>query len=595
MAHAYRAVGWNRSKRLYDTTLAGGIALCLALFVGLTLWLQPAATVETLLIRAFGATAFVLLHVILSIGPLCRFDPRFLPLLYNRRHLGVAMFVLALAHGSLAFVLFHTLGVLSPLVSLFAGDAGASGIAGVPFQPLGAAALGVLFLMAATSHDFWLRNLTPPLWKALHMSVYVAYALVVMHVALGFLQSNSSPALAIATGVGVLWVLGLHVGAAFKERARDESERDGAAWVDAGSFESIPDGRARTVSIGGERVAIFRYDGKVSALSSVCRHQNGPLGEGRVVEGCVVCPWHGYQYRPHDGCSPAPFTERVPTFRVRVDAGRVRVDPRPLPPGTAVAPALFDPSPTVRDEREFYVGYASKTPPQLARFVRKVSTALLAVSATCVVLAATQQAALSDSRFEFGVTRTLEGLVELAPYPLLRTPRPGGGASAYLLVAPGKHGADELLAPFAGRGVRLRGSLVHRDGRTMIEVEPGSIAPADVRVETRGAEPLGRFTLRGEIVDSKCHLGVMNPGDRRTHRACAKLCIRGGIPPLLWVEDERGEVRRLLLVGARGEAVNERVIDLVGDPVEIEGEVERLDDLLILRADPATYRRLLNE
>lgn len=594
MGHAYRAVGWNRAKRVYDATLALGITLCVALFAAITLWLRPEATAETLLIRAFGATAFVLLHLILSIGPLCRLDRRFLPLLYNRRHLGVAMFVLALAHGTLAFVLFHTMGVLSPLLSLFAGDTGASGLAGVPFQPLGAAALGVLFLMAATSHDFWLRNLTPPVWKALHMGVYVAYALVVMHVALGFLQSNTSPVLAVATGIGVLWVLGLHLRAAFQERALDKLDAGCGDWVDAGPLDSIPDGRARTVSVGGERVAIFRYEGKLSALSSVCRHQNGPLGEGRVVDGCVVCPWHGYQYRPHDGCSPAPFTERVPTFRVRVQDGRVLVVPKPLPPGTAVAPALVDSAPAASDESEFFVGYAPRTPPRLARFVRNIAALLLAVSATCVIVVATQQAALSDSRFEYGVTRTLEGVVELAPYPLLRTPRPGGGASAYLLVAPGKHGANELLAPFAGRPVRLRGSLVHHDGRTMLEVEPGSIALADVHVDARGAEALGRFTLRGEIVDSKCHLGVMNPGERRTHRACAKLCIRGGIPPLLWVEDQHGNVRRLLLVGLRGEALNDRVVELVGDPVEIEGEVERLDDLLILRADPATYRRLSN-
>ena len=87
-------------------------------------------------------------------------------------------------------------------------------------------------------------------------------------------------------------------------------------------------------------MALFRYDGKVSAISNVCRHQNGPLGEGKIVDGCVVCPWHGYQYRPHDGTSPPPFTEKVPTFRVKVAAGRVLVDPRPLPPGTPVEAVL---------------------------------------------------------------------------------------------------------------------------------------------------------------------------------------------------------------------------------------------------------------
>jgi nitrite reductase/ring-hydroxylating ferredoxin subunit len=85
---------------------------------------------------------------------------------------------------------------------------------------------------------------------------------------------------------------------------------------------------------------VFRYDGRVSAISSVCQHQNGPLGEGRIVNSCVVCPWHGYEYRPEDGASRPPFTERVPTFDVRVRAGRVLVHPRPHAPGTRVEPAI---------------------------------------------------------------------------------------------------------------------------------------------------------------------------------------------------------------------------------------------------------------
>jgi nitrite reductase/ring-hydroxylating ferredoxin subunit len=92
------------------------------------------------------------------------------------------------------------------------------------------------------------------------------------------------------------------------------------------------------VTIAGERVAVFRYDGRVAALSSVCQHQNGPLGEGRVIDGCVTCPWHGYQYRPEDGGSPPPFTEKIHTYRARVSAGRVQVNPAPLPAGTRVPP-----------------------------------------------------------------------------------------------------------------------------------------------------------------------------------------------------------------------------------------------------------------
>ena len=84
---------------------------------------------------------------------------------------------------------------------------------------------------------------------------------------------------------------------------------------------------------------MFRYDGKVSAVSNVCQHQNGPLGEGKIVAGCITCPWHGFQYLPDTGAAPPPFTEKIPTFRVKVEGGRVYVDPRPNPPGTRVEPA----------------------------------------------------------------------------------------------------------------------------------------------------------------------------------------------------------------------------------------------------------------
>jgi len=136
-------------------------------------------------------------------------------------------------------------------------------------------------------------------------------------------------------------VLTLHVIAARRE-ARTDNElpvvaKDG--YVDVCALSAIPEYRAKVVCAGGERVAVFRYDGKVSAVSNVCRHQNGPLGEGRIVDGCITCPWHGYQYKPENGSAPPPFKEKVATYAVRVRNGRVQIDPRANPPGTFVEPA----------------------------------------------------------------------------------------------------------------------------------------------------------------------------------------------------------------------------------------------------------------
>lgn len=340
MSIGYQAVGWNQQKRIYDLTLAVTVGSYLAVFGGLSAWWFPAATIETILIRAFGSGAFLLLHVVLAIGPLCRFDRRFLPLLYNRRHLGVTMFLLALAHGGLAAFQFHALGVLHPLVSVLVSDGSFAAPAAIPFQVFGVAALVILFLLAATSHDFWLANLTAPTWKALHMLVYAAYALLVAHVGFGAAQADRFGVVGVGTTVGAAALTGLHLAAAARERRRERNPGDTrAGWIDAGRVDEIPEKRAKVVRVAGERVAIFRFDGKLCAVSSVCQHQNGPLGEGRIIDGCITCPWHGYQYLPETGASPAPFTEKVPTFATCVRDGRVFVDAKPRPAGTRVEPA----------------------------------------------------------------------------------------------------------------------------------------------------------------------------------------------------------------------------------------------------------------
>jgi methionine sulfoxide reductase heme-binding subunit len=341
MSHQYQAIGWNRQKRVYDVVVLTGVILYIALFIGLGAWLFPYATAETLIIRAAGSAAFLLLHVVLCIGPLCRLDSRFLPLLYNRRHLGVVTFLLGAVHGIFAIIQFHSLGDKDPLVSLLTSNRNFRSLPDFPFQQLGFLALLILFLMAATSHDFWLRNLTPPIWKTLHMLVYVAYGLLIGHVTLGLLQSETSPVLALATGAGLATVLSLHLAAGWRERKVDLEKLHpvGKGFVDACSVESIPEKCAAVVSLSGERVAIFKFDGKISAISNVCRHQNGPLGEGKIIDGCVTCPWHGYQYLPETGASPPPFTEKVSTFQTQIVNGRVWIDPKPNPPGTHVEPS----------------------------------------------------------------------------------------------------------------------------------------------------------------------------------------------------------------------------------------------------------------
>jgi len=345
MGAQYQTVLWNRQKKIYDTVMLAGILLYLALFVGLGAVLRPQATAETLIIRALGTAALLSLHVVLSIGPLSRLDRRFLPLLYNRRHLGVATFVLGAGHATFAIFQFHALGDRHPLVSVLTANTRFDSLSQFPFQPLGLLALVILFLMAATSHDFWLANLSAPVWKTLHMLVYVAYAALILHVSLGVLQQETDPWLAGLLATGLVWIVSIHLIAASREAVGDRPFAATAAqdgWVPVCTPDEIPDDRARIFCLSGERIAVFKYDGKVSAVSNVCQHQNGPLGEGRVIDGCITCPWHGYQYSPDTGASPPPFTEKIPTFNVRVEEGKIWVDPHPNPAGTRAEPVSLE-------------------------------------------------------------------------------------------------------------------------------------------------------------------------------------------------------------------------------------------------------------
>ncbi len=347
MSVGYRAVQWSPPKRRYDAAMVALATVFIATYAGVTKWVFPAPASpsdEIVLIRGLGACAFFLLHVILAIGPLARLWPRALPLLFNRRHLGVFTFLLAAGHAGVVLGFYHGFGVVNPLRSLLTSNQQLASLATFPFEWLGLLALLVLFAMAATSHDYWLKVLSARVWKTLHMSVYVAYALLVGHVALGALQAERGPGAFWAVLAGLIVLTTLHLLAGLREVRRDDGRGPGAdGWLDAGPVRDLPMDRARIVCAhGGERIAVFRHAGGVSAVTNVCAHQGGPLGEGRVIDGCITCPWHGWQYRPADGCAPPPFVERVATYPVRITAGRVEVLPRPLAPGTPVPPARVD-------------------------------------------------------------------------------------------------------------------------------------------------------------------------------------------------------------------------------------------------------------
>lgn len=238
--------------------------------------------------------------------------------------------------------------------------------------------------------------------------------------------------------------------------------------------------------------------------------------------------------------------------------------------------------------KEFYIGYLPKAPGGIAALAKRIVIGLMALAAITAVLLVFGQHRFAASFFEFGNVRDFEGVLREWPNPALIV-----GKKSFALVAEGKHGAKPLIAAMDGKSAKLRGTLIHRDKIEMIEVVADSIQVTGQPPPLEGTfEDLGTHTLSGEIVDSKCYLGVMNPGHTKPHRECATLCIRGGIPPMFIARDADGRSVNLWLVSEKSEPVNQQALDFVAEPVEITGQISRIGDQLYFKASPATYKRL---
>lgn len=97
-------------------------------------------------------------------------------------------------------------------------------------------------------------------------------------------------------------------------------------------LDELPDGEARAASAGNAELAVFNVDGNVYALDNQCRHANGPLAEGTVVDGVVTCPWHWWRYDIETGRRLGSDEIVQPKYEAAVEDGMIVVEvPDPQP------------------------------------------------------------------------------------------------------------------------------------------------------------------------------------------------------------------------------------------------------------------------
>jgi hypothetical protein len=223
---------------------------------------------------------------------------------------------------------------------------------------------------------------------------------------------------------------------------------------------------------------------------------------------------------------------------------------------------------------DFYIGYETPIPRRSRpRVLGAVSLAVILGVVLAVLFVARQQSFAAAS-FNFGGRDRLSGIVTLDPYPVLTV-----GSERVWLVGPGKRGAEHLVGALAGRMADLEGALIRRGSMRALEVAAGRPAASSGTLFSKPTTVLeiGEMTLSGEIVDAKCYLGVMNPGEGTVHRDCAVACIRGGLPPLFRVQTNDGRTVLLTLTSRVGGRVNAWAAALAGRPVTIRGAVRLLE------------------
>ena len=302
----------------------------------------------TLTLRIAAISAYLLLHAVLLIGPWSRLSPRVLKFYFYRRHLGVLVLLLGSLHvalvistyfnfsfadalqsifilyGSAAILLLTWLGLSSwdvlqkrvkpiwwkvlhaILLLIFITEAAFAislqqELASLHFAVIG---LLILFWLFVAPYSIIKKIMKTYVfgWKQLHVLIWVIYVSLIMHVWFGWITFNSL-LFKIVFWFLVMFVFASHGYGWFRRYSEDKKinnrinkinrAEDGFVGVDY--VKNFSD-KGRKSYVDGLPVAIFKNHDKFMVVGDTCAHQKGPLHKGRLINGCIECPWHYWIY-----------------------------------------------------------------------------------------------------------------------------------------------------------------------------------------------------------------------------------------------------------------------------------------------------------
>ncbi len=242
---------------------------------------------------------------------------------------------------------------------------------------------------------------------------------------------------------------------------------------------------------------------------------------------------------------------------------------------------------------EFYIGYIDNVPPKTKKKLKITVYILLIVVILFAIVFSLFQNKFKNSTFELTNISEITGTYHNNPYPSIRMELQPNEYKNVLLLGFGKFGAEKdiknienRLMSIEGQEVSIKGNLVYYNGKTLLQVADSDEFPVskkESQLPERTINSLGEIEIEGEIIDPKCYFGVMKPGFGKIHRSCAVRCISGGIPPVFTTVNKEGISEYFMITDAKGNKINHDILEYVGQPVKVKGELEQLDNWFILK------------